>query len=396
MHKKSYKNITHIKKEIMEIKTITCHNAYNYGASLQAYALQHFLQSLGHNVQIIDFLPYYFQTRYNLHYISPTSKYYKICHLHPFLTYSLNFIKSKYLDKTWGRKRNFDNFTKQFLTLTENRYETSIVLKENPPQADIYIAGSDQIWNTDMNNGKEPAYYLDFGDSKSKRISYAASFGISKIESNIKEFVRQNLYKFDSISVREQTGIKILQELGIKGELVLDPVFLLNKQEWQKLSQASLKYANIKNNHYILVYDFTNDERTKQMAYKIKAETNLPIVSINDYTPMDYADININNAGPLEFINLINNASTIVSNSFHATAFSIILEKEFYVYPLKGQNNSSRMTDLLNILEIIDRFNTQNPQKKLEYNRIKTILDKHIQESKSFLKYNLNNEIPTI
>lgn len=379
----------------MEIKTITCHNVYNYGASLQAYALQHFLQSLGHDVQIIDFLPYYFQRRYNLHYISPTSKYYKICRLHPFLTYTFNLIKLKYMNTTWGRKKMFDEFTKHFLSLTKNRYETSLALKENPPLADIYIAGSDQIWNTDLNNGKEPAYYLDFGNPNIKRISYAASFGISKVNPNLTEFIKNSLNKIDAISVREQTGIKILQELGIEGELVLDPVFLLEKEEWKKLSQSSLKYPNIKDGHYILVYDFMNDDRIKQMAYKIKSESNLPIVSINDYTPMDYADININNAGPLEFLDLINRANVVISSSFHATAFSIIFEKEFYVYPLKGQNNSSRMTDLLIKLDINERFNSQEIQKRLKYKNIKDILGKYTTMSKFFLETNTISNLPS-
>lgn len=373
----------------MEIKTITCHNVYNYGASLQAYALQHFLQSLGHNVQIIDFLPYYHQSRYNFRYISPTSKYYKICQQYPILTYAYNLLRAKYILQTWGRKKHFDNFTKHYLSLTEKRYQTSIELQNNFPKADIYIAGSDQIWNTDMDNGKEPAYFLDFGSNDTQRISYAASFGVSQIDPNLKEFMKRKLNKFNAISVREQTGVNILQKLNIKGELVLDPVFLLSKKEWQKLSTYSQTYSNIKDNGFILVYDFMGDERIEQMAYKIKGKKNLPIVSINDFHPQKYADININNAGPLEFISLINKANIVISSSFHATAFSIILEKEFYVYPLKGQNNSSRMTDLLNELGISNRFYATDLKEKLEYNKITMILNEKIADSKNFLKSNI-------
>lgn len=373
----------------MEIKTITCHNVYNYGASLQAYALQHFLQSQGHNVQIIDFLPYYHQDRYNFKYISPTSKYYEICQQFPILTYAYNLLRAKYILQTWGRKKHFDNFTKHYLFLTEKRYQTSTELQNNFPKADIYIAGSDQIWNTDMDNGKEPAYFLDFGSNDTQRISYAASFGVSQINPNLKEFIKKKLDRFNAISVREQTGVNILQELGIKGELVLDPVFLLSKKEWQKLSAHSQTYSNIKDNGFILVYDFMGDERIEQMAYKIKEKNSLPIVSINDFQPKKYADININNAGPLEFISLINKANIVISSSFHATAFSIILEKEFYVYPLKGQNNSSRMTDLLNELGINNRFYATDLKDKLEYNKIIMILNEKITDSKNFLKSNI-------
>lgn len=118
--------------------------------------------------------------------------------------------------KTWGHKRAFDNFTVTYLPLTQ-RFETSEELKQNPSVADIYVAGSDQIWNTGSMNGRTPGYYLDFGSAK--KISYAASFAVSKFEDEWKPFVKQMLSHFDHFSVREKTGLKILQDLGIEDEV---------------------------------------------------------------------------------------------------------------------------------------------------------------------------------
>lgn len=375
----------------MRINTITCHNVYNYGASLQAYALQHYLEMLGHEVKIIDFQPYYHQNRYNIAYVPISSNYYNLCHNNLILRYLYGFIKNRDMFKTWGRKRAFDDFTKQYLRLTVNRYETSEQLQRNPPLADIYIAGSDQIWNTDSKNGREPAYYLDFGDKEVRKISYAASFAVNKIKTELIDFVKTELKKIDIISVRESTALSILDNLGFKGEQVLDPVFLLNKNDWVKISMESKKYNQLNNDGYVLIYDFIGDERIKKLASDLKNKFNIPIVSINDFNMIDYADTNINNAGPLEFLSLLNNARHVISNSFHATAFSTILEKDFYVFPVKQQNNSSRMEDFLKQLNLSSRFCCNSiDEKDINYGAVYTMIANKIDHSKKFICSSLN------
>ena len=160
----------------MKIATITCHNVYNYGASLQAYALQRYLSQEGHDVEIIDYKPYYLNSRYNWRHIPAESR------LYPYKDYvgtqCIYFLlKNRKIYKTIGRKRKFDDFRQKFLTLTDNTYTSAEELRATPPQADLYIAGSDQIWNTACENGKDAAFYLDFGSDDTRRISYAASIG---------------------------------------------------------------------------------------------------------------------------------------------------------------------------------------------------------------------------
>ena len=119
----------------------------------------------------------------------------------------------------------------------------------------------------------------------------------------------------------------------------------------------------------------------------LKKEYNIPIVSINDFNTLPYADININDAGPLEFLSLIYHSSIIVSSSFHATAFSVIFRKNFYVYPLKGKDNSSRMTDFLYDLNLIERYKSEHISlDNINYCAVDKLLDKEINSSKLFIE----------
>lgn len=375
----------------MKIKTITCHHVYNYGASLQAYALQHYLESLGHEVEIIDFNPWFHCDRYNPFWMPKNAigRAAQIIKIFPFMRYVWYPYKAYKggMFKTWGRKAAFDKFEKEYYHLTPIKYYSSEQLQKKPPRADVYVAGSDQIWNTFSENGKEPGYYLDFGKESIKRISYAASLASSTIMEEYKVFIKEKLARFNAISVREKTGAKLLIDLGIDNiSVVLDPVFLLDKSEWQQLSLKGNLYG-LSHESYVLVYDFLgNDNNMISFVKKYAEEKSLIIVSINDFSERDYADININNAGPLEFLSLVDNAACVVASSFHATAFSVILEKEFYTFNLKGHNNSSRMLDFLSTIGLQDRMNSEdiidNP---IDWKKISSNLLLKLKQSKEFL-----------
>lgn len=245
------------------------------------------------------------------------------------------------------------------------------------------MAGSDQIWNTNYLNGRCPAYFLDFG--KAKKISYAASFAIDKIEKEWKPFVKQQLSHFDHISVREKTGLKILDDLGIHDATqVVDPVFLLDVKEWNELASEAKDYG-LERNKYIVVYDFLNDERIAEFAVKLSQELGLPTVSINDFNILSYVNKNINNAGPLEFLSLIKNSATVVCSSFHASAFSIIFQRPFYVFPLKNSKNSSRMEDLLSLIHHNERFMPKDTLSDFNYSEVARFMNVEIERSKSIL-----------
>ena len=199
------------------------------------------------------------------------------------------------------------------------------------------------------------AFYLDFGPSSVRRLSYAASFSVqsSSVADEHLSFIRPYLSKFDKISVRESTGLDILNRISVAGVHVLDPVFLLSKEEWYKIVPERLRIKE----KYILVYHlFSESDGLVEFAKAIAAERKMKIVAINDRNRRNYADIQINDAGPAEFISLISNADMVVSDSFHATAFSIIFNKDFHVF--YRFPNMARMVDLLKAIGLETRFNT--------------------------------------
>lgn len=373
----------------MKIDTITCHNVYNYGASLQAYALQHYLETLGHDVKIIDFQPEFLRRRYHPFLAPKVGKAASIIKVLPFMKYPYGLYKNRNMFKTWGRKKSFDAFTHNYLHLTR-RYNSSAEVQAAPPVADVYIAGSDQIWNTDAPNGKEPAYYLDFGSKETRRISYAASFGVSVIKDEYKDFVKKEISNIDHVSVREATGVQLVKDMGLDAVQVIDPVFLLNAEQWLEVVKGAKEYG-LKKDSYILVYDFLGDEKIAAMAEKLKAKYHIPTVSVNDFNIQKYADININDAGPLEFLNLVRNAKVTIGSSFHLTAFSVIFQKDFYVYPLFSQRNSSRMGDFLNLIGHNERFMPTSVLNFLDYNSTCSIIDREIAKSKDILKTFIND-----
>lgn len=314
----------------MKICTITCQNAYNYGARLQTYALAHYLQQEGHEVEVIDYRPDYMRGDVQVWFWPGASakQWGKLLLQFPMR------LRAK------RRQPYFDTFSEKYIPLTKRVYWSIDELRADAPKADVYIAGSDQIWNTEFRNGTDPGYYLDFGDSSVKRISYAASFATEDVLPAAREFVRINLARFDAISVREHSALAILESLGYKGKEVLDPVFLLSKEEWIKMADDIGKGEK-----YVLVYDFMDSPMVRQEAERIAKEKNLKIYSIG-HNRLNYCDKSFVYVSPEAFLGLILHATHIVSNSFHGTAFAMIFGIPYSVINREDGLNV-RMQDLI-------------------------------------------------
>ena len=361
----------------MQIKTITCHDVYNLGASLQAYALQTYLQSIGHDVQIIDYKPDYLSQHYKLWSVPNNYNKPFICILYLLAKLPGRLISLK-------RKKVFDDFTQKYLNLTE-RYHSNEELKDNPPLADVYIAGSDQIWNTLFPNGKDPAFYLDFAPKGKKKITYAASFATSDVSEEYVPFVTQMLANLDAISLREKSSLPLLSKLGRKDEVaVCDPVFLLDAEQWASL------LPSLERNPYVLVYDFEHSQKIQNIAKFIAKEKQMEIISVGPFKEK-YAKENFVNAGPLEFINLIRHCDYFISNSFHGTAFSLIFKKNFFVVN-REEGINERMLSLLSDLLLQDRIVSNIGQ--IDLNSIDyTIPSQRINELISFSKEYLKAQL---
>lgn len=327
----------------MKIKTITCHNVYNAGASLQAYALAEYLNSIGHECQIIDYKPDYLK-HYKLFGVS-NPRYNK-----PVLRELYNIAKfpGRLKARFGKRKKEYDRFTEDYLPVTNECYTSNEELKSNPPEADIFFAGSDQIWNSFFNNGKDPAFYLDFAPIGTVKASYAASFATENIATELKPQVKEWLSNMDYISVREGSGLNILNDLGIQGAVqVLDPVFLLPKEKWESIIEYTAE-----NDSYILLYDFDKNEQLGLATRELAHENGWKVYS---YLDNPYCDRCFKNAGPRAFLGLIKNAEMVISNSFHATAFSLIFEKNFWVIN-RTEAINTRMRDLTSLVGVPERF----------------------------------------
>ncbi len=366
----------------MRLKTITCHDVYNFGASLQAYALQSYLRSLGHDVEIIDYKPDYLSGHFKFSAVS-----------NPIFDKPL--IKQLYLLAklperliALPRKRVFDKFTRKYLRLTR-RYNSYEALKSAPPEADCYIAGSDQIWNTLFRNGRDAAFYLDFGKPDVRRISYAASFATADVVPEYRRFVSDELKKFDAISIREKVSLPLLASLGrTDGVAVCDPVFLLSQKEWIKLINNTTRQAAGK---YILVYLTDKSRQIEAIAKEIAKETEWKIYTVGA-SRMHGADKNFVNAGPLDFVRLIKDAQFVISNSFHATAFSLIMGVKFCVVN-RSEGINERMRSILEDYGLSDRLVSEYKNDLLndiDYTSVNHTMTGIINQSKSWLKAQLN------
>jgi hypothetical protein len=362
----------------MIIKTITCHKVYNHGASLQEYALLKYLNDLGLDAETIDYTPNYLSDHFNLLAVSNPrfgkNIFIKILYLVAKLPQRLPLLK---------RKKAFDVFEEKFIPSTSYNYKTNEELKRKLPDAEVYICGSDQIWNSFFQNGKDPAFYLDFVPDDKLKISYAASFAIDKIENDLKPFVKEKLERLNKVSVRESSGLTILSELGIQnGIQVLDPVFLLDGNFWEDTFITTIV------ENYIFVYDCDSNVKIKEIAKATAKKFDLKIFTVNQN--IKYADKNFFKKGPEAFLSLIKSSKFIISNSFHAVAFSLIFNKIFFVVD-RTENINTRMRDMMDMVDLTDLHLGVNEFKSFEdvsidFKKVNKIISTKIIESKLFLR----------
>ncbi len=368
----------------MKIKTITCHEVYNHGASLQEHALLKFLINEGHEAKTLHYKPDYLSSHFKLDGLS-NPKFDK-----PVIKQLYLLAKLPGRLKSLKRKKAFDDFAIKYIPTDHELYTSNEELKSNLPKADAYICGSDQIWNSFFQNGKDPAFYLDFVPDEKLKISYAASFAIDHIEDNLKDFVKEKVQRINCISVRETSGVTILNSLGINSAVqVLDPVFLLDSIYWKNT------FVNEKpNNDFVFVYDFDSNPLIEQLSKKIAKEQNLKIITVNKN--INYSDYNYYLEGPEKFLSLMYYAKYVITNSFHSVAFSLIFEKQFVVVN-RTEAINTRMRDLLGLFNLssllinsVEQFDAVNEIDYLKLNERKEILKSF---SKEFLLNALNNNI---
>lgn len=342
------------------IGVVTIIDVDNYGNRLQNYALCRILEKFGNDVNTAVFL-------------SPVQK--KI-----FIRMYLRFLLMSKRRKEANRNKMFYEFGKETI---------KYCFINNKKKFDFYICGSDQIWHPGWYG--DDLMYANFA-TNNKRISYAASFGVNEIPDDKKDFVSRSLKEMKCISVREEAGAKIVKELtGRDAEVLVDPTFLLNKSEWQKISKKP-EYNTDKK--YILTY-FLGEMSKESITYieKLSKDSGYEIINLESKHKNNFWYT----TGPAEFIWLIENCELMCTDSFHGSVFSIIMEVPFLVFERKDNLGSmySRIDTLLKKLNLIDRkFKYQNIEKAFDknYDHIPSILNKEKKLSILYLKNALLEE----
>lgn len=361
----------------MKVKIITCNRANNYGARLQAYALWHHLTELGHDTSVIDYCPPYLDFYVQLMFFPGLN-------IKDWVKLAVRYPERRCKITKFA---HLEQFSSTMTKLTPVKYASLDALRSDPPVADMYIAGSDQIWNTSFLNGLDPAFYLDFGDASIRRISYAASFATERVDRRHIDFLRRNLTRLDAVSVREESGKKIAESLGIHADICCDPAFLLDAGEWDKICAN-----NHTRNNFLFVYDFEHSTEIKAVAKKIAKVRNLKIFTVSE-RPLGYADQDFSDCSPATFLWLIRNADCVLSNSLHGTIFSIIFKRDFFVVN-RFDGLNVRMYDLMKRYGLQHRTITPATDETtlsdhIDYTAVSEKLAGDIANSKAWLDTNL-------
>jgi hypothetical protein len=317
----------------MNVSIITMTRTYNYGATLQAYALQEYVERLGNKCEIID-------------HMRVSEEEHRTIKLNGFTVG--NLLQLPYKRKLETGFSNFENFYRDYMHMGR-KYANDEELFENPPEYDVYITGSDQVWNPRYIKEK---FYLGFAPTHAKRISYAASLGVTDIPEENQEIIKTYLEKMDAISVRESAGKMAIEKLtNKKVNLNCDPIFLLDKEDWRNIESPVDGVPE----DYVLCYMIYKPDWINDWLKEVKKRTGKKIVfvGLTGYRPV-YCDKFIRSAGPREFLWLIDHASTVATSSFHGTAFSIMFGK-----PVIAMPDPPRPARIHNLLEMFGLSNQE-------------------------------------
>lgn len=362
----------------MKIGILTYHRAENYGALLQAYATMTYLRNMGHKVTFVDYWP-----KYHSDYFS----------LFPLGIFRERNYKGKIMMlfrfALWGipkfiRKSRLQRFMHKRLCVSRLPLYTSDGCKTE--QYDVVVYGSDQIWRKQNLGGVGfDSWYFGSDNVQSlRKVVYAGSMGVVSLDNKDEAFVLKQMKNFDALSVREKDLHDFFSSKGIESRLACDPVFLLSKDEWQKV--ASKKTPQKK---YILFYNLLNSSDSVSFANQLSKKTGLPVIEINKYLSLSrFRHCRYVSCASVElFLGLIRDAEYVVSNSFHGVAFSIIFEKRFFAVGMGERAN--RVVSLLESAGIPDRYINSvvppNYERAIPYDTVKENLDVFRKKSMCYL-----------
>ncbi len=382
----------------MRIGITTFHFAENCGAVLQCYALQEKLRSMGGDAVVIDYRPRYHEKRYSV-FGNPLEnartaygKYRQQGVFEASMRASRAFLGTikahKNIIKKLKSKLSFKKFIERNISLTK-KYRTLEELRKDPPGCDVYVSGSDQLWNPGITEGKpDLVYFLDFAPKAARRVTYAVSAcELGEIPDEAAEAIK----KLDHISLREaemKERIEAVFEKEVR--ISADPVFLLSPEEYLRIMREPAVEEP-----YILVYAIPDSgiPRFCGAVNRIAEESGARCVDISPEKLVLRGRARHLPAAPGEFLGYIRKADLVVTNSFHATAFSLIFNKKFIAVP--NMTRSSRITELLGRLELQGRIASEPEEaagilrEEIDYRRANELMKQMKLESEAYLSYSI-------
>lgn len=324
----------------MNVGIVTIHRIQNYGSVLQAYALQKFISDIeGCNAEIIN-------------YVYPNAFHKRRKGMVKTLRGYVRIAREYLIYRKDVRTRRYHSFMAKYHVVSKDEYHSIESIISSPPVYDVYMTGSDQVWNV-KTLFNDPVFYCTFAPKTARKIAYAASFTLNSIPSEYRDSINKRLSSYHAISVREKSGLKCLEDAGldkaIRVKAVCDPTLLLSAQEYSGIAEDSEiriegKYILV----YFLDYAFNPHPAIDIVLKTLQEEVKLPLVFIGSKNVKRPKDSRfLFNAGPSEFVYLMKNAEFVVTSSFHGLMFSLIFRKPFCTIVPKAEENDMRIPDIL-------------------------------------------------
>ncbi len=381
-------------KKQVGILAVTYHN---YGSILQSFALQEKVKEYGFKTEILN----YSESKIAKIWRCRDSEY---LYTRMKMLWKLLKIKVKGKDNIENlniRNKAFNSFIKGNFAFS--RHTNSLKdLRKMSLNYDMIILGSDQVWhpmNVYMNY-----FTMNFVPNEVIKAAYAPSFGVSEIPEKYLKFYHDYLFRINYLSCREKSGIKLIKDISGRNSLhVCDPTMLLSGKQWEEL----VLHPKYKNEKFIFCYLLGNNPKQRSLAKSLKELTELKIIAlthIDEYVKSDenYADEAPYNVGPIEFLDLIKHAEYVMTDSFHASVFSILFHTKFYVFnrfeETKGKSTTTRISSLLEVADLKDRFSRSDDsptgllnKKQIDWQNVDAKIDEFRKISIEYLEEILYN-----
>lgn len=372
----------------MKIGLLSFHNAANYGAAMQAYGLQAFLEKNGYDCEYLDYVNWSRKICYSM-----SAQVNQSLKKGSFVQACKYVVGSPFME---FRKYRFKQFYKKYLNVSQQKFTTAEEAKVWEPHYDKFIEGSDQVW-CPVNNECDTAFLLSFIKNENKKMSYSSCFGKDVLPDELKEEYAECLKKIKHLSTREQFGVDMIKKLtGKDATLVMDPVFLLTAEDWEKMILCK------NNEEYIFAYTNTTSQLPmflKQTNYRLDGKR---IYKLSLQTsPSDFVNSKVNvmyTMAPAAFLQSIHYAEFVVTASFHCLAFSILFHKPFAVMLSGNGGKTGRLSTLLEHFGLTDRVVIEKTtladlQKLIDWEYVDRVLEDKRKESIEYLLSSLSSAI---